>query len=357
MKKHILILLAVGTIVIAGCAKARSEGGTDGVTHWLAECESSAECGELECLCGMCTAACEDSAGCAMLGASAACMPPTEASCSGPAQICQRPTMSMPAEDSGAAGAAGAVVPGAGGSGPRDSGPIAADEPAVCKRMDARSAGTLCGGIAGYAWDGLKCREILCTCTGSDCGEIYATVSDCESATRDCEHLASCDDRSECVLESAECCQCSPVFDEDVHAVSASHVATHTVRVCGGLDCEACAVDPLVNARKRFVPTCELDTRREGSVCAALDLSRMSCTQESGCRVRVARCCECGPDPSVEDLFAAPVGGNVAELFCEPDHGCCEAEPNYPENVTARCGSAGFCELLLDGRVILPGNP
>lgn len=43
--------------------------------------------------------------------------------------------------------------------------------------------------------------------------------------------------------------------------------------------------------------------------------------------------------------------------FCDTGQGCCEAEPNLPDDVTPRCGSTGFCELLLLGRVILPGNP
>lgn len=335
MKKQVLMLLALSTIAFAGCAKTRAEGGTDGVTHWLAACDSFAQCGELECLCGVCTTACDDNASCSMLNASAECTPPSDASCAGPAQICQRPMTSVPV----------------------DGGPSDAGEQAVCKRMDARSAGTLCGGVAGYSWDGLKCKEVLCTCAGEDCDRMYATLIDCQNATDDCAPLTMCIENSDCLIKSAECCECGAVFYEDVHAVASYQLDLHAERICDGSGCEACAVDPEADARKQFVATCGLATGWEGGACQAQDLTRLECTQEAGCNVRVARCCQCGPDPSVEELYAAPAGGSSADLFCDVGQGCCEGEPILPDDVTARCGSSGFCELLRRGRVIVPGNP
>jgi hypothetical protein len=360
MMKQSLILIALSTIALAGCAKTRAEGGTDGVTHWLAECETSAECGELECLCGMCTTACDDNAACSAFGASARCTAPDDGSCTAAPQVCQRPMMSMPIEDSGAGD--GAVVIDSGYE-PRDSGPVDAGEPAVCNRMDARSSGALCPAVVGYAWDGLKCHEVLCTCSGEDCDELYDTAIECEDATSACQPLTMCVENSDCLLQPAECnCECSSsIRDEDVHAVSSSGEALtmHSHRMCGGLtlDCEECAIDRLAEARKRLVPTCGSAVRWEGGACAVTDLTRLPCTEDVGCAVRVARCCQCGPDPSVDELFAMPVGESADSLFCDTGQGCCEGEPTLPDNVTARCGSQGYCQLLLDGAVIQPGNP
>jgi hypothetical protein len=365
MMKPILIAVAVTTMVFAGCGKTRTEGGTDGVTHWLSECESSGECGELECLCGMCTTACDDNAGCAELAANAQCMPPSEGSCAGPSQICQQPMpslMPMPIEDAGARGTDGAVAID-GGLGPRDSGAVGPGEPAVCDRMDARPSGALCGGIVGYAWDGMQCREVPCRCVGTDCDKLYETAIECDNATSACEALTMCVENSDCLLQSAQCnCECgTSIPEEDVHAVSSSGEALtkHRERMCRGLriECEECAVDRLAAARKRLVPTCGPAVRWEGGACGITDLARLACTEDVGCAVRVARCCQCGPDPSIDELFAMPAGEDPRALFCDIGAGCCEAEPNLPENVTARCGSTGFCQLLLDGNVISPGNP
>lgn len=359
-KKKSLILIALSTIALAGCAKIRAEGGTDGVTHWLAECETSAECGKLECLCGMCTTACDDNAACSEFGARARCTAPDDDSCKAVEQICQRPmSMPMPVVDSGADGA----VAFDGGPGPRDSGPSRPDDPAVCDRMDARSSGTLCPAVVGYAWDGLKCHEILCGCSGEDCDELYETAVECDDATSACQPLTMCVENSDCLLQPAECsCACSSsIPEEDVHAVSSSGEAltTHSHRMCGGLilECEECAIDRLAEARKRLVPTCGSASRWEGGECGITDLTRLSCTPEVGCAVRVARCCQCGDDPSIAELFAMPVGQSADSLFCDRGQGCCEGEPNLPDGVSARCGDSGFCELLHQGRAIQPGNP
>jgi glucuronoarabinoxylan endo-1,4-beta-xylanase len=54
-------------LVIAACSPAENTPQTGSQTNWLRVCASSAECGDLECLCGTCTAACEVDAACAEL--------------------------------------------------------------------------------------------------------------------------------------------------------------------------------------------------------------------------------------------------------------------------------------------------
>ena len=84
-------LLALCALSVVSCAKTRTQVGTDGVTHWLAACDTSFECGELECLCGVCTSACEDDGSCAQLGAIAQCLAPSDSSCTEAERTCVAP--------------------------------------------------------------------------------------------------------------------------------------------------------------------------------------------------------------------------------------------------------------------------
>lgn len=59
--------LALALTVVAACNPAENTPQTGSQTNWLRACDSSAECGDLECLCGTCTASCEDEAACAEL--------------------------------------------------------------------------------------------------------------------------------------------------------------------------------------------------------------------------------------------------------------------------------------------------
>lgn len=54
-------------LVIAACSPTENTPQTGSQTNWLRVCDSSADCGALECLCGTCTASCEDEAACAEL--------------------------------------------------------------------------------------------------------------------------------------------------------------------------------------------------------------------------------------------------------------------------------------------------
>ncbi len=54
------LLAALG--LCAGCSEPTPQVG--GNTNWLRACDDDAECGELTCLCGRCSLACDDGAGC-----------------------------------------------------------------------------------------------------------------------------------------------------------------------------------------------------------------------------------------------------------------------------------------------------
>jgi hypothetical protein len=64
--------LAAATLLLAACAESRQQS-IDGQSHWLRMCKSSAECGDLECICGVCTDACATEKGCASVGEDAVC--------------------------------------------------------------------------------------------------------------------------------------------------------------------------------------------------------------------------------------------------------------------------------------------
>jgi hypothetical protein len=80
------LLLALCLSMLA-CGKALSNTGTDSATHWLQRCTSDAECGSLECLCGVCTTACNEPASCPN-STIARCEPAREAGCSSAEPVC-----------------------------------------------------------------------------------------------------------------------------------------------------------------------------------------------------------------------------------------------------------------------------
>ncbi len=66
-------LLMLSTIT--GCARATTPSGDpiDGQTHWLATCKSKADCGSLDCICGICSSACAADDTCTTLNKDAVC--------------------------------------------------------------------------------------------------------------------------------------------------------------------------------------------------------------------------------------------------------------------------------------------
>jgi hypothetical protein len=100
----------VFSIACGGQTSAR----VGGETHWLSACTEDTDCGGgYQCLCGVCTLACESNASCSDIGESAECLDVAASSVadscssSGPPTICLRPEMSTPV-DTGAPEAGGA---------------------------------------------------------------------------------------------------------------------------------------------------------------------------------------------------------------------------------------------------------
>jgi hypothetical protein len=105
-------LLSVAAGAIAGCGKVADEGELGGETHWLRTCSQASECGgRLECLCGVCTATCDDDATCGAITADARCVArgstPFAGDCSAaaPARLCaDAPSEPGPAPSAGGTG-------------------------------------------------------------------------------------------------------------------------------------------------------------------------------------------------------------------------------------------------------------
>jgi hypothetical protein len=73
-------------------------------------------------------------------------------------------------------------------------------ESSPCPPQDARGDGP-CAAILGVAWNGERCESIGgCTCIGADCGAIFQTLSECESAYLGCAGCAPQD-----VLVEGDC--------------------------------------------------------------------------------------------------------------------------------------------------------
>jgi hypothetical protein len=75
-QSHPTLTLCVSTafaMLLAGCG-ARSIEATDTKTNWLSQCDADSECGDgLSCLCGVCSARCDDAAACSTLDSRARC--------------------------------------------------------------------------------------------------------------------------------------------------------------------------------------------------------------------------------------------------------------------------------------------
>lgn len=87
----LLVCLAASALVgTSACSSSHtgSEGALDSETHFLASCEGTCP-GDLACICGVCTAACERDADCGGLSSEATCQAPGGAcSASAPAAVC-----------------------------------------------------------------------------------------------------------------------------------------------------------------------------------------------------------------------------------------------------------------------------
>jgi hypothetical protein len=79
--KSLMIVCLSALAAALGCSTAdKNDDVSNSQTHWLHPCESSSECGDLKCSCGVCTTACSDDGPC---GENATCVETADLSCQG----------------------------------------------------------------------------------------------------------------------------------------------------------------------------------------------------------------------------------------------------------------------------------
>ncbi len=84
-----------------------------------------------------------------------------------------------------------------------------------CAAMDARMGPDTCdGGGSGFNWNGDECfrQSDLCNCLGTDCGNLFETVEECQEAYSHCAH-DECDALSDTLVEAFEAAvSCDPAI-------------------------------------------------------------------------------------------------------------------------------------------------
>jgi hypothetical protein len=324
----------------AACGGKASVDGTDSHTHWLRDCQADDECGDLSCICGVCTKACDEGADCAPFGAETTCEVPVGCSARGP-------TACLAKSQNGGLGGAGAAGASSepGGSGAQGGNGSAAGAP-DCAAMDARvDPDPVCKRfLEAYAWDGTQCQRIPCGCQGSECGALFPSADACDHAYRACyaEHGVSraCAVHADCVIQSRSCCQsCAPVDDpgQILMATAATAPTLGDAGICVGDPqggCDPCAPYEYSSVYSACV----------AGECRLLDLSdRATCQTAADCRLVTKDCCDCGGDFSVFGL-AAVDASFVRPDYCPTNPTCAECAGGSTDNARAQCRD-GICEV------------
>ncbi len=168
-----------------------------------------------------------------------------------------------------------------------------------------------------------------------------ATMND---AAPDAAPPRNCAKPSDCILTSRSCCgQCGTATREDSVAIRADAANAYREGVCGeDVGCPGCFAqqDPTLIATC-VAGNCEVVDLRTDSV--------STCNTDSQCRVRASECCECGASTDPQHLIAisSTSGGRIETLLCDPEFGCPECAPVYPDNVRAECGMDGHCQAVV----------
>ncbi len=349
----ILVGLLVLTAAVSSCGGSTDSTGTDSNTHWLERCVADGDCGALSCICGTCTTACSDASNCGDFGSTATCT--TVSGCTAvPAPSACVVTCSSDADCSGgqcdagqcrriAAGSGSGGGSSAGGSsasgGSTSSGGSGGMASGSCAAMDAHDSGLDCAATVGYAWDGTTCRPITCSCAGADCGGIFATANECDTAYSAClaaqGFVRSCTTHADCTLTSRDCCfACGIQEPANMLAVRADSL-TVQLNACENSGCPECATS--------FNPA--LQSACIDGQCQLIDLTPYAaCTSDEDCRLRTKDCCECGGDTT--NLISVNASFPSTPDWCADDVACDACLPDYGSFAIPSCAvDQGMCTM------------
>ena len=195
----------------------------------------------------------------------------------------------------------------------------------------------------GWSWDGERCIQIGCGCSGADCGALYDSVGDCTETHAECAGgvFDACVSPSDCTLTSAGCCSpCVVVALTDYVALTDERVASYREEVCSEPQNSCllpCIPEPTPST---FYATCEVGR------CAPIDIAEWAqCTGDLDCQVRSRDCCEtCTAPTDLSDLVAVSDPFSYGSLVCGLDPECDPCSPNYGR-ARAQCID-GHCALM-----------
>jgi hypothetical protein len=312
---------------------------SDSETHWLEACDQDSDCGELSCICGVCTQPCQSDQACQADGGDALCIPSAQASdqCGAPpAQICWR--------------------------GCQDNSDCAWLEGGVCLSGVCASADTsqtpeqLCQGSGG-AWDEAACGHYRC-----------GLPNECEAIDPgcDCGPGANFVDGQGCVEDDT----CNPAPGDTNEVLCQDSGGTWDEAACGhyrcGLPNECEAIDPGCDCGegRNFVDgqgcvaddTCgpapgdinEALCQDSGGAWDIDTCGHYRCGRESGC-LAIIPGCDCGE------------GRNFIE-----GQGCAEDDTCQQDTQSQLCEASGgswdvsacghyLCGLPNDCNAVIPG--
>jgi hypothetical protein len=335
--------------------QARGDG-TDSNTHWLGRCEADGDCAKgLECLCGACTASCDEASACDELGAKAMCV---QARCEEQSKretaLCSKGCDDN--DDCPADGECeqGVCVPGTGSL-------VATPAPLPCAPMDVRALNLPCTSPGLFYWDGETCaQQATCSCEGDDCESMFETEAECQRVYAECGVITpspddleeGCDfllelDPDGACGESDERCQ-QMESDGRVHAVSCQ--ALDEVEDADGNSVPlsaaetaarvACVENWLKTADASDVTSDESSVSAEGTwaqVGALFAVAGLRCSAE--CAGETCDYCleygesTCGDDPFCFAVFGVPIDEDAQctlpeefALCASSGRGCDDAE-------------------------------
>jgi hypothetical protein len=328
-------------LLLSGCSDSRA-GGRQGQTHWLQACETDPECGELQCICGVCIAACEPDGACEAAGRETECQPregtAASALCAGeaPEPICLEPCADGCDDGQRCVGGACIAAPrasghsGAGGSSGTDGGAGTTDGGGAAGRAGAGSGGTLDGGA--------------CRIGGDDCAPVDGGGGSGDAAS----------DAGAAQVDCAQRPALFPAFDRSCTNADECSLATRQIDCCGTLmitGVRASEVDAYEQAAATCASqyaACECATRAtqadDGTTADATGLPATVQCVDDQCRTTFgdgSATTPCGPDLEC-DTAAEVCVSNVplGEIIyaCRPVPGGCQ------DNRSCACTGDTLCQ-------------
>jgi hypothetical protein len=174
---------------------------------------------------------------------------------------------------------------------------------------------------------------MMCSCVGTDCSRLFATIGACDSAYSACYAESgidrTCTKHSDCTQESRTCCpSCTYPDASQLFALNRNSPTLRETGACLGPEgpCGTCFLDTSATV----YPSC-ID-----GICQMLDVTdQATCQADADCRLTSKDCCDCGGDFSAHGLMAVS-NGYTHGPRCE-GVGCDGCVPSDPVGIHATC--------------------